>query len=173
MERFEFPDGSVYQVVERPADPEHQPLVMTFELAPDCPAPPPHVHPAGQTETFEVTDGWFELLVGRDWRRVDAGESVPVPPDTRHTFRNRSGQVATVRNVHDPAHSFERYISRLHAVVAGSGATSARSPKVMVPLAMLWSEHSDTIRAADPPVRIAMRAMARVGRAARVRLPDA
>ena len=75
-DRLSFPDGSEYVVVDSPPDPEHQPLVMEFLLQPQCQAPPPHIHPGAQRETFEVLDGAFELRRGRSWQRLDAGQSL-------------------------------------------------------------------------------------------------
>jgi len=166
-----MPDGTSFRVLERPANPSHGPLVMEFVLPKDCQAPPPHVHPGGQTETFEVVEGAFELLVGREWKRVDAGESMEIPPGTRHTFRNRNQEPARVRDVHDPAHSFESYIRRLHAIIAASGA-GRPTAGALVRLAMLWREHADTIQITDPPARAGLALLAGFGRLARVRLPD-
>lgn len=163
-----FPDGSVYRFVERPEDPETGSLVMDFELRPDCVAPPPHVHPGGQTEVFECLEGWFELLVGREWRRLDAGQSLTVPPGTRHTFRNQSGAIVRIRNLHEPAHSFEVYLRRLHAIVTETGP---RSPKLIAKFALLWRDHADTIAAADPPLRLGLPLVAGAARLLRVTVP--
>ena len=160
---LQMPDGTTFEFLERPDDPETGPLVMEFGLAPDCATPPPHIHPGGQTESFECVEGSFELLVGKEWKRLDPGEKVEVPPGTRHTFRNGSGAPARVRNVHSPAHSFERYIRRVHALVTGSGASSRSSPQLIIGVAQLWREHSDTIAAAGPPMRVAFTVLARVG----------
>jgi len=158
-----MPDGSTFEFLERPDDPETGPLVMEFGLAPDCAAPPPHVHPGGQTESFESVEGSFALWVGKQWKRLDPGEKVEVPAGTRHTFRNKSGARALVRNVHSPAHSFERYLRRVHAVLSAAGPTSVTSPRIMVGMAQLWSEHSDTIVATDPPMKQVLPVLARLG----------
>lgn len=166
-----MPDGSVYAVTARPADPSREPLEMEFLLMPDCPAPPPHVHPAGQRETYEVLEGSFEVRKGREWRRLEPGESVTVEPGEVHTFRNRGPAPVRVRNLHDPGHSFERYIRRLHAVVTQHDFRGV-SPKAGVYLSMLWAEHRDTIAPANPVQRLGMGMLATVGRAARLSLPD-
>jgi quercetin dioxygenase-like cupin family protein len=170
MTSLEFPDGSTYTVISSPADPERESLLMEFHLMPDCAAPPPHIHPGGQRETFEVTEGAFELRKGSDWHRVEAGQSLTVEPGEVHTFRNREHAPVRVRNVHDPGHSFEPYIRRLHALVSEHGFTGP-SPKAMLYMSLLWSEHSDTIVPASAPQRAAMAVLAGVGRALRLRLP--
>ena len=164
-----MPDGSAYTVLDSPADPAREPLLMEFLLQPDCLAPPPHVHPGGQRETFEVQEGAFELLRGRGWHRLEAGQSLTVEPGEVHTFRNREAAPARVRNVHDPAHSFESYLRRLHAVVTEHGFTSI-SPKAALYLSVLLREHRDTIAPAGP-LRLPMAVLATIGRALRLRLP--
>jgi quercetin dioxygenase-like cupin family protein len=168
-ESLEFPDGSTYTVLDSPADPEREPLVMEFLLQPGCMAPPPHYHPGGQRETFEVTEGAFELKRGREWHRVRAGESLTIEPGEVHTFRNREAEPARVRNVHDPAYSFERYIRRLHALVIEHGITGV-SPRAVLYLSLLWREHRDTEVPARP-IRVPMAALAIVARTLRLRLP--
>lgn len=160
-DRLEFPDGSVIEVRERPADPSTEPLELEFRLVHRCAAPPPHFHPGGQTELFEVLEGSFELLSGRTWHRLAAGESMEIPPGTRHTFRNRSGAPVRIRNVHDPAHSFEDYIRGLHAAATKAGGMG---PRVAIPLAGLWRRHSDTIRPSDGAVRLAIALLGRLAR---------
>lgn len=169
--RMRMPDGSEYAVLDRPEDPATGPLEMEFLLAPDCAAPPPHFHPGGQREAFTVVEGSFELLIGREWHRLETGDSREVAPGVRHTFRNRSGAPARIHNLHDPAHSFERYLRRLHALAIETGATSPTSPRMAIGLARLWEEHADTIRAADAPLRLGLRVLAALGRLARIRPP--
>src|SRR3984893_12650616 len=52
----------------------------------------PHVHPAME-ERFEVLEGRPEFLKERSWKEARHGDTVLVPPGTRHAFRNRSGEV--------------------------------------------------------------------------------
>jgi mannose-6-phosphate isomerase-like protein (cupin superfamily) len=164
-----FPDGSAYTVLDSPADPQRQPLVMEFLLTPHCAAPPPHVHPGGQRETFEVIEGEFELLRGLSWRRLGVGQSVTLDPGEVHTFRNHASAPVRVRNVHDPAHSFEHYIRRVHGVAAAHGFKKI-TPRAALYFACLLREHKDTIMPAAP-LRIPMAVLAAIGRAARLRLP--
>lgn len=169
-DRLLFPDGSEYTVVSSPADPGHEPLVMEFLLQPRCVAPPPHVHPRGQRETFEVLDGAFELQREGTWHRLDAGQSLTVEPGKVHTFRNHETAPARVRNVHAPAYSFERYIRRVHALVTEHGFTKI-SPRAALYLATLERQHHDTI-VPGAPLRVPAALLATTGRALRLRLPD-
>ncbi len=169
-DRFELPDGSVYSVPGSPVDPEREPVVMEFMLPPGCVAPPPHIHPRDQRETFEVLEGTFELRSGRDWHRLETGQSLTVEPGTVHTFRNRESAPVRVRNVHDPAYSFERYIRRVHALVTEQGFIKM-SPRAALYFSLLAREHSDTFVPA-PPLRGPMFLLASLARVLRLRLPD-
>jgi len=53
----------------------------------------PHVHP-GMEERFEVLAGSPSFLAGRRWRTAAVGETVVVPPGTRHAYRNRGEETA-------------------------------------------------------------------------------
>ena len=112
-----MPDGTTFEVVRSPADPERDPSEVAFTAQPGGPAPPPHIHPR-QRETFTLEEGDFELLLGGDWRKLAPGESVTVEPGATHTYRNKGTQTARVRTVHEPGLSFEQYIRDLHATVA-------------------------------------------------------
>jgi quercetin dioxygenase-like cupin family protein len=164
-----FPDGSEYTFIDSPADPGREPLVMEFLLKPGCLAPPPHVHPQAQ-ETFEVLEGAFELQGAGKWQRLQAGESLTVEPGQVHTFRNREGAPVRVRNVHNPGHSFERYLRRIDALLSEHGFTKV-TPRAAMHLSMLYREHDETIRPA-PALRIPTRILATIGRALRMRLPE-
>jgi quercetin dioxygenase-like cupin family protein len=164
-----MPDGSVYTFLDSPADPDREPLVMEFLLQPGCAAPPPHFHPGGQRETFEVLEGAFELRRGDAWHRLEAGQSMTMEPGDVHTYRQRESGPARVRNVHDPAHSFERYVRRTHALATEHGLTGI-SPKAALYIALLWREHADTIAPA-PRLRVPMALLARAADLLRLRLP--
>ena len=115
-----MPDGTTFEFVRSPADPEKDPSEMVFTAQPNGPAPPPHVHPR-QRETFTCEEGDFELLVDGEWRRLPPGESLTVQPGQVHTYRNEGAQTARVRTVHEPGLAFEQYIRDLHATVVEHG----------------------------------------------------
>ncbi|CAN5233277.1 hypothetical protein BH24ACT23_BH24ACT23_08900 [soil metagenome] len=50
-------------------------------------------------------------------------------------------------------------------------ATSPNGPAAAARMAILWDEHDDLIRAADTPLRLAMKALSAVGRALRMTVP--
>jgi quercetin dioxygenase-like cupin family protein len=167
-DEFAFPEGSRYKVIAAPANPEHEPLVMEMVYQPRCLAPPPHVHP-NASDTFEVLDGTIEVRANGRWHRLQAGESITARPGEVHTFRNRGQASVRVRNVHDPAHSFERYLRRIDAVLREKGFTKV-TPRAVLYLAMIERAHAETIRPA-PALRVPMAVLASLGRIMRLRLP--
>lgn len=167
---FTIYDGSELTVLERPSA-AGDPVVMRFRLVDACATPPPHIHPSA-VETYEVEEGTLEVMLGREWRSFGAGESVTIEPGTRHTFRNRSGATATVRNTHAPHHDFETYIRTVAAVTHEFQVTEPRSPAAAARLALLFSRHSDLIRPADLPLKVAFPVLAAAARLLRLSIPN-
>ena len=65
------------------------------------PGPPPHFH-SGYNEVFLVLEGEMEFMVNGEIRTVRPGESVDLPPETLHTFSNKSDQSCKWVNIHSP-----------------------------------------------------------------------
>lgn len=68
---------------------------------PQVPGPPPHHH-AHYHELFYLLDGQLEFLVNGQPVLVGAGESIDLPPNTLHTFRNAGAGPSRWLNVHSP-----------------------------------------------------------------------
>jgi hypothetical protein len=145
---------------------------MRFRLLDHCGAPPPHVHPHAR-EIFEVQEGWFEIQLDGEWRRVEAGEAATVLPGQAHTFRNHSGGTVVIRNVHDPHHDFETYIRRIAALTHELEANAPNSPKAAMAMARLWQDHSDLIQPAPLPLRVAFPLLGLLARVTGVSAPAA
>jgi quercetin dioxygenase-like cupin family protein len=170
-EKLTMPDGSWFEVVRSPADPQRDPSEIRFTVLPHGPAPPPHVHPH-QRETFTLHEGDFELFLDRGWRALSPGESVTVEPGQEHTFRNKGGETADVTTVHEPGLEFETYIRRLHATAVEQGSASV-GPAMAVRFAVLWREHSETIAPSSLPLKLAFGALGRLGPLIGMRPADA
>lgn len=162
-DRFEMPDGSVYAVTSAAADSGGELVEMEFTLPPGSVAPPPHVH-AGLTEEYEMIEGNLDVMVGTDWRALAPGESASVPPDTLHTFKNRSGGTVRVRNVHRPPARFEDYIEHICKLSQARGIKGARDPRLPIYLSMLMLEYPETLAPGRARERLAIRALAGLGR---------
>ena len=162
-DRFEMPDGSVYEVTSAAKDSDGQSVGMNFILPPGATPPLPHVHPS-QTESFRVVEGPFELMIDGDWRTLEDGEEASVPPGVLHTFRNKSGETRIVHSIHSPAGRFEDFIEQLCRLLPARGIKSGKDPRVPIYISMVWLEYGDTLRTGRDRERFAVNVAARLGR---------
>jgi quercetin dioxygenase-like cupin family protein len=167
-DRFEMPDGSVYEVTAAAADSGGDFVEMQFTLPSGSVSPPPHVHP-GLTEEFEVIEGAFDVMSDGAWTTLGPGESASIAPATLHTFKNRSGASVRVRNVHRRAARFEDYIEHIHRLTRARGIRSARDPRIPIYLSMLMLEYPDTLAPGRARERVGLKALAGLGRLLRLR----
>lgn len=68
---------------------------------PNVPGPPPHHHEK-LSETFFVLEGSMEFIVNNEIILVAQGESIDLPPNTLHTFRNPEQTPCRWLNIHSP-----------------------------------------------------------------------
>jgi mannose-6-phosphate isomerase-like protein (cupin superfamily) len=169
-----MPDGSIYEVTQAAGECADGSVGMNFILPSGAVAPPPHRHPT-QTESFEVLDGSFELMVDGDWRVLQPGETASVPAGIVHTFRNRSAGTVTVHSTHAPAGRFEQFIEHISKLLPARGITSGKDPRVPIYLSMVLLEYPETIRPGRDRERLGINLMASLGRVLRfdTKLPDA
>jgi mannose-6-phosphate isomerase-like protein (cupin superfamily) len=163
-----MPDGSVYAVTAAAADSGGEFVEMEFTLPPRSVSPPPHVH-HGMTEEYEVIEGSFAVMSGGEWTTLEPGDSASIPPETVHTFKNRSGASVRVRNVHRPAARFEDYIEHINRLVRARGIKSAKDPRLPIYLSMLMLEYPDTLAPGRARERVGLKALAGMGRLLRLR----
>lgn len=71
------------------------------ETPAQVPGPPPHYH-RGFNEVFLVIEGEMEFVLDGELIQVGPGESVNLPPDTLHTFRNKTDEPCKWVNIHSP-----------------------------------------------------------------------
>jgi quercetin dioxygenase-like cupin family protein len=167
--RFEFPDGALYEVVVPAGPTGGARSEVEITLPPGSVVPPPHIHPR-QQETCTVGDGTLDVLVGRQWRTLLAGESVAIPPGSVHTFRNRSGQNVTFRSEHTPALGFQQYLERLYWLSAMNRIRGRRDLTSALYASLLLDTHRTDQVPAGAGARIGVRALARVARLLRMRV---
>lgn len=167
--RFEFPDGSLYDIVESSADSAGSRSSLQITLPANPATPPPHIHP-GQEETAMVIHGTLEVLIGREWRTLGPGETAKIPTGVVHTFRNRSGHNVTFRSAHVPALDYERYIERLYWLSAMNRIRGNRNLTSLLYSSLLLDTHRKDQVLAGSGARVAVRAMAQVARLLRMRV---
>ena len=167
-DRFEMPDGSVYEVTAAAADSGGEFVEMQFTLPPGSVSPPPHVH-HGLTEDYEVIEGTFDVMSAGAWTTLEPGESASIPPATLHTFKNRSEAPVRVRNVHRPAARFEDYIEHIYRLMRARGIKSTKAPRVAIYLSRLMLEYPETLAPGRARERVVLGALAGLGRLLRLR----
>ena len=162
-DRFEMPDGSIYEVTAAAADNGGDFVEMIFTLPPGSVSPPPHVH-VGLTEDYEVLEGALDVMRGGSWETLAPGQSASVPPATVHTFKNRTKAVVRVRNVHRPAARFEDFIEHACRLLRARNVTRGKDPRIPAYLAMLILEYPETLAPGRARDRVALKTLAGLGR---------
>jgi quercetin dioxygenase-like cupin family protein len=76
---------------------------------------PPHIHP-DQEERFLVLEGEVTFTLGRSKRRAGPGQTVVVPPNTRHAFQNSGSETAHMRVRARPSHDLEDFLTETAAL---------------------------------------------------------
>ena len=85
--------------------------LMIAETPANMQGPPPHLHQSLK-EAFLVLEGEMEFMVNGESRIVKAGESVDIPPNTLHTFSNKSENACKWVNIHSPK-GFRQFFEKL------------------------------------------------------------
>jgi quercetin dioxygenase-like cupin family protein len=88
----------------------------------------PHIHPSIE-ERFEVLGGRPEFLADRRWKESAAGETVVVPPGTRHAFRNRGGETAHFVCHATPPSTLQEFLEDTAALSRAGGITRRAIPR--------------------------------------------
>lgn len=166
---YEFPDGSIYQVIVSGRANGGTRSEVDVTLPPGALTPPPHIH-RKQEESLAVMDGAVEALVGRQWRTVGSGESVTIPAGTIHTVRVRSDEIARLIMSHTPAMGFERYLERLYWLTAMNRIRGARHLTSSLYGSLLLDAHRDDLVLAGPAARARVGMMARAAKLLRLRI---
>jgi quercetin dioxygenase-like cupin family protein len=167
--RYEFPDGSLYEIRVSADQTGGARSEIQVTLPPHPLTPPPHIHPA-QQEACSVLEGSLEVLNGREWHTLGNGQSIAVPPGTVHTFRNRSGENVMFLVVHTPALAFERYLDRLYWLSAMNRIRGSRNLTSLLYSSLLLDTHRQEQVLAGTGARAAVRTMAQLARLLRMRV---
>ena len=102
----------------------------------------PHYHKT-YAESFEVIEGELEVLLGRESRVLRAGQSIVVPRNTLHRFRNATGETVTFLCEFRPGQpGMEKTLRVGYGLAADSLTRSDGTPKNLYHMALLleWSE---------------------------------
>jgi quercetin dioxygenase-like cupin family protein len=110
---FEETDGEVYDTgavrLRLLAQLPDQPIAITDNtVPPGFPGPVRHRH-ARMTDIFYVLEGELAIELEGEWRILDPGSFVLVPPGIIHTFANRGTVPARFLNIYQPSGN-EQYL---------------------------------------------------------------
>jgi quercetin dioxygenase-like cupin family protein len=131
---------------------------------------PEHVHPS-QEERFEVLSGNVTFRLEGVRRRAAQGETLVVPPGTRHSFVNDGEVEAHLIVQIRPALELQEFLEAAAGLARARKITrggAPRSPRALIELAMLARHFRSCTYLARPPVAMqnAMTApLAALGRA--------
>lgn len=75
--------------------------LMLAETPSQVQGPPPHFHNSLK-ESFLIVEGEMEFFINGEIRVLKAGESIDIPPNTLHTFSNKSSKSCKWVNIHSP-----------------------------------------------------------------------
>lgn len=106
-----------------------------------------HYHPE-QEETYRVLEGTLEVFRDNRWREVPAGESLVVPREAVHGFRNLSGAPVRFLNVHRPALGFQKHLETLDRLARAGKIRGTKDPRSLIYMSMSAEEYRP-----DVPVR--------------------
>lgn len=112
-------------------------------LEPGFPGPPLHIH-RELTDMFYVLEGTATFQVGEETIEGPPGTFVCAPPETPHTFTNRSSGTVRLLNFNVPG-GFEHYMRDL--VAAWEAAGGPPDPSVLGPIASRYD-----IEVVGPPI---------------------
>ena len=107
--------GMTWEITRSTSDTAGQSFEAINILAPGFSGPPLHTHPFAE-ESYEVLTGTLDVCVDGEWRQLEPGQSVKVPPGVPHTLRNQHATEVRLLNVHKPALEFELFFRKLQAL---------------------------------------------------------
>lgn len=85
-------------------------------IAPGFPGPRPHIH-RETLDMFYVLQGTLTMRIDGETLDLGSGSFVAVPPDTPHTFSNRTEQPVRLLNMDVPA-GLESYLREMAGAMA-------------------------------------------------------
>lgn len=154
--------GEQIVILETGIDSGGELLGWELTLAPGGHVPSSHAHPT-QEERFTVVEGRMRFRVGVRRLVVGPGETVRVPPGTRHHFANAGPLPAVVSVETRPALAMEEMLEVAAALARDQHDAGRRLPRPFE-LALFMHQFEREVRAPylpAPLVRAAMAALAR------------
>ena len=146
------PLGMTFIFERTAADTDGRSLEIVWELTPGAAGTPVHTHPIA-TESYTVLDGEMDVFVDGSWQTLRAGESLSVPPNVPHTFRNSSGGLTRIYNTHATALRRAEVFADVERMASSRIQLMADDMKTkdMLYNAVLATTYPDEIQLISPP----------------------
>ncbi len=128
-----------------------------LEVRPNSPGPPEHFH-AEFTENFTVKSGTLSILINGEKRTLRAGESISIPPMTRHRPFNETSETVIVES-DDPKTlpvKFGYFLSQMYGFM-DSHENGPSVPQMLMQLSVYGNDADSWI--ADGPPLVVQKAM--------------
>lgn len=128
-------------------------LHTRLEVAPGAAGPPEHFH-EHFAETFTVKSGSLSILVNREKRTLRAGESITIPPMTRHKPFNETNETVVVEG--EDAKTIPVKFAYILSQLYGFMDTYPEGPSVpaMVMQLSTYGNEADSWLADGPPLGV-------------------
>ena len=163
------PAGKTVCFLDRPDDPDRDPLVFEMTLAPDGHGPMRHVHPE-QDEWLEVREGRLGVWIDGRRRELVGGQQILIPAGTPHRFWNAGDEELLLHGGVTPGLRTEQFMRVTYGLARdGDPVTPSGMPLNVLRLAVLLGEYDDMLYLSAVPVwlqRLGIRLVAPLGRLA-------
>jgi quercetin dioxygenase-like cupin family protein len=113
----------------------------------------PHAHPAME-ERFTVHSGRMNFLSGRKWVEAGPGETVVVPPGTRHNYRNDSEKPVHMTCEVRPPSTLQEFLTEAAELNRAGKLTRNAFPKrpsTILDVALLAERYREMVLFSFPP----------------------
>ncbi|NNE13633.1 MAG: cupin domain-containing protein [Saprospiraceae bacterium] len=111
------------------------------ETSSQVPGPPPHNH-LKLDEVFIVIKGEMEFIINGKVKIAKAGDSIDLPRETIHTFRNASDSTCTWINIHSPK-GFMNFFNDMGIPIDQDDAMKKSIDKSIIDRVMLTAKNYD------------------------------
>jgi mannose-6-phosphate isomerase-like protein (cupin superfamily) len=135
--------------IETAGDTKGARLRFYFSVAPGGKLPVTHLHP-GQSETFELSAGVFQVSVKGQERTLKPGDTIRISPGQTHTWSNPSAiETAQLTATFEPALNTETFLEQLFGLANDGKTKPDGAPPFLQIMAMV---NRYEIFIAGPPV---------------------
>jgi quercetin dioxygenase-like cupin family protein len=124
--------------------------------------PPVHFHPR-QDELIQVKQGELDVLKGKSWYHIQAGQQIFIPKNTPHTFRNITSEDVVFDFTVTPKIGLTYLLLTLDELVKAGKLNSLKNFKSLLYLNQAMASYPSVTQSVNPP-QWAVKTMAALGK---------